>query len=100
MNYTNQNHLVGRAKSIEHQFTVESEAAGSGRVQIWYMSKEAIWANPIFGTGPENLKEYFFQSNNERFITYGKRTGKTVDKAHSEVLHIMAVTGIPRHLFI
>jgi len=98
MNYTNQNHLVGRAKSIEHQFTVESEAAGSGRVQIWYMSKEAIWANPIFGTGPENLKEYFFQSNNERFIIYGKRTGKTVDKAHSEVLHIMAVSGIPAAL--
>lgn len=98
MNYTNQNHLVGRAKSIEYQITVESETAGSGRVQIWYMSKEAILANPIFGTGPENLKEYFFQSNNERFNIYGKRTGKTVDKAHSEVLHIMAVSGIPAAL--
>ena len=98
MNYTNQNHLVGRAKSIEYQITVESETAGSGRVQIWYMSKEAILANPLFGTGPENLKEYFFQSNNERFNIYAKRTGKTVDKAHSEVLHIMAVSGIPAAL--
>ena len=98
MNYTNKNHLVGRAKSIEYQITVESETAGSGRVQIWYMSKEAILANPIFGTGPENLKEYFFQSNNERFNIYAKRTGKTVDKAHSEVLHIMAVSGIPAAL--
>ena len=53
--------------------------------------------NPILGTGPENLKEHFNQ-NGKRGVLWPtrKRTGKTVDKAHSEILHIAAVSGSPR----
>jgi O-antigen ligase len=80
--------------SIENQISMEEEA-GSGRVQIWKMTLKAIGENPILGTGPENLKEHFNRTNNEGFIAYQKRTGKTVDKAHSEILHIAAVSGIP-----
>ena len=59
------------------------------------MTLKAIGENPILGTGPENLKEHFNRTNNEGFLAYKKRTGKTVDKAHSEILHIAAVSGIP-----
>ncbi|MDA7762933.1 O-antigen ligase family protein [Crocinitomicaceae bacterium] len=94
MNYTRENHIKGRAMSIENQISMKEEA-GSGRVQIWKMTLKAIGENPILGTGPENLKEHFNRTNNEGFIAYQKRTGKTVDKAHSEILHIAAVSGIP-----
>lgn len=94
MNYTRKNHISGRAKSIESQISTKKEA-GSGRVQIWQMTIKAIEENPILGAGPENLKEHFIRTNNEGFIAYKKRTGKTVDKAHSEILHIAAVSGIP-----
>ena len=94
MNYTRKNHIMGRAMSIENQISMEEEA-GSGRVQIWKMTLKAIGENPILGTGPENLKEHFNRTNNEGFLAYKKRTGKTVDKAHSEILHIAAVSGIP-----
>jgi len=94
MNYTRENHIMGRAMSIENQISMEEEA-GSGRVQIWKMTLQAIKENPILGTGPENLKEHFIRTNNEGFLAYKKRTGKTVDKAHSEILHITAVSGIP-----
>ena len=94
MNYTRNNHISGRAKSIESQISTKKEA-GSGRVQIWQMTIKAIEENPILGTGPENLKEHFIRTNNEGFLAYKKRTGKTVDKAHSEILHITAVSGIP-----
>ena len=94
MNHTRQNHIMGRAMSIEQQISTEEEA-GSGRVQIWKMTLNAIGENPILGTGPENLKEHFIRTQNEGFLAYKKRTGKTVDKAHSEILHIAAVSGIP-----
>lgn len=94
MNYTGQNHIMGRAMSIEQQISTEEEA-GSGRVQIWKMTIQAIRENPILGTGPENLKEHFIRTKNDGFLAYKKRTGKTVDKAHSEILHITAVSGIP-----
>ena len=83
MNYTRKNHISGRAKSIESQISTKKEA-GSGRVQIWQMTIKAIEENPILGTGPENLKEHFIRTNNEGFLAYKKRTGKTVDKAHSD----------------
>ena len=94
MNYTGKNQIFGRAKTIENQFSME-EKAGSGRVHIWNMTIQVLSENPILGTGPENLKEHFIRTNNEGFIAYKKRTGKTVDKAHSEILHIAAVSGIP-----
>ena len=94
MNYTGKNQIFGRAKTIENQFSME-EKAGSGRVHIWNMTLQVLSENPILGTGPENLKEHFIRTNNEGFIAYKKRTGKTVDKAHSEILHIAAVSGIP-----
>jgi putative inorganic carbon (HCO3(-)) transporter len=94
MNFTGQNLIMGRAMSIDEQISMEDEA-GSGRVQIWKMTLKAIGDNPILGSGPENLKEHFIRTNNEGFIAYHKRTGKTVDKAHSEILHITAVSGIP-----
>ena len=50
--------------------------------------------------GPENLKEHFIRTNNEGFLAYKKRTGKTVDKAHSEILHITAVSGIPAAILL
>ena len=55
MNFTRENHLKGRAMSIENQISME-EDAGSGRVQIWKMTLKSIGENPILGTGPENLK--------------------------------------------
>ena len=94
MNYSGKNHISGRAKTIENQISMKEEA-GSGRVQIWKMTIKAIEENPILGTGPENLKEHFIRTNNEGFLAYKKRTRKTVDKAHSEFLHIAAVSGIP-----
>ena len=94
MNYTGKNQIFGRAKTIENQFSME-EKAGSGRVHIWNMTIQVLSENPILGTGPENLKEHFIRTNNEGFIAYKERTGKTVDKAHSEILHIAAVSGIP-----
>jgi len=94
MNFTRENLIKGRALSIENQISMEEEA-GSGRVQIWKMTLTAIGENPILGTGPENLKEHFNRTKNEGFFAYQKRTGKTVDKAHSEILHIAAVSGIP-----
>jgi putative inorganic carbon (HCO3(-)) transporter len=97
MNFTKQNHIIGRAKSIEQQISTD-EQSGSGRVQIWKMTLKAIGENPILGAGPENLKEHFIRTNNEGFLAYKKRTGKTVDKAHSEILHITAVSGIPAAL--
>lgn len=97
MNFTRGNHLMGRAKSIQQQISMEEEA-GSGRVQIWKMTIQSIGQNPILGTGPENLKEHFIRTDNEGFLAYKKRTGKTVDKAHSEILHITAVSGIPAAL--
>ncbi len=39
--------------------------AGSGRVQIWKMTIDAIQENPILGTGPENLKEHFIQNRKQ-----------------------------------
>ena len=80
--------------SIENQISIE-EDAGSGRVQIWKMTLKAIGENPILGTGPENLKEHFIRTDNEYFLAYKSSRGKTVDKAHSEILHIAAVSGIP-----
>ena len=94
MNFTNANHVKGRALSIENQISTD-EDAGSGRVQIWKMTLKAIGENPILGTGPENLKEHFIRTNNEYFLAYKNSRGKTVDKAHSEILHIAAVSGIP-----
>ena len=94
MNFTRENHIKGRAISIQNQISTE-EGAGSGRVQIWKMTLKAIGQNPILGTGPENLKEHFNRTENEGFLAYQKRTGKTVDKAHSEILHIAAVSGVP-----
>ena len=94
MNFTGQNLIMGRAMSIDEQISLE-DGAGSGRVQIWKMTIDAIQDNPILGTGPENLKEHFFTTENTEFLAYQKRTGKTVDKAHSEILHIAAVSGIP-----
>ena len=97
MNFTGQNLIMGRAMSIDEQISLE-DGAGSGRVQIWKMTIDAIQDNPILGTGPENLKEHFFTTENTEFLAYQKRTGKTVDKAHSEILHIAAVSGIPAAL--
>ena len=94
MNYSGKNHISSRAKTIENQISMKEEA-GSGRVQIWKMTIKAIEENPILGSGPENLKEHFIRTNNEGFLAYKKRTRKTVDKAHSEFLHIAAVSGIP-----
>ena len=94
MNFTRENHLKGRAMSIENQISMEEEA-GSGRVQIWKMTLTSIGENPILGTGPENLKEHFIRTENEYFLAYKKSRKKTVDKAHSEILHIAAVSGIP-----
>ena len=94
MNFTGQNLIMGRAMTIDEQMSME-DGAGSGRVQIWKMTIDAIQDNPILGTGPENLKEHFLTTENKEFIAYRKRTGKTVDKAHSEILHIAAVSGIP-----
>lgn len=94
MNFTGHNLIMGRAMSIDEQISME-DGAGSGRVQIWKMTIDAIQENPILGTGPENLKEHFFTTENKEFMAYRKRTGKTVDKAHSEILHIAAVSGIP-----
>lgn len=94
MNYTGQNLIMGRAMSIDEQISLE-DGAGSGRVQIWKMTIDAIQDNPILGTGPENLKEHFFTTENKEFFAYQKRTGKTVDKAHNEILHIAAVSGVP-----
>jgi len=94
MNFTGHNLIMGRAMSIDEQISME-DSAGSGRVQIWKMTIDAIQENPILGTGPENLKEHFNRTENEGFLAYQKRTGKTVDKAHSEILHIAAVSGVP-----
>jgi len=94
MNFTRENVIKGRAMSIDEQVSTEDEA-GSGRVQIWKMTLKAIGENPILGTGPENLKEHFKRTKNEGFLAYQKRTRRTVDKAHSEILHIAAVSGIP-----
>ncbi len=94
MNFTRQNHILGRAKSIEQQVSVD-EGSGSGRMQIWKMTTQAVLENPFFGTGPENLKEHFIQTKNKGFLAYKNRTGKTVDKAHNEILHITSVSGIP-----
>ena len=94
MNYTGENHIKGRASSIDNQISMH-DSAGSGRVIIWKMTLQAIEENPILGTGPENLKEHFIRTDNEYFLAYKKSKGKTVDKAHSEILHIAAVSGIP-----
>ena len=94
MNYTRDNHIKGRAISIENQISTNDDA-GSGRVQIWKMTIKAIGEVPLLGTGPENLKEHFNRTDNEYFLAYQKSRGKTVDKAHSEILHIAAVSGIP-----
>ena len=62
---------------------------------IWMMSIDIIKAHPFFGAGPENLKEALKKTKNKRAITYGKLTGRTVDKAHNDLIHIAAVSGIP-----
>ena len=94
MNITRENVIKGRAMSINEQVSID-DGAGSGRVHIWKMTIKAIGEVPLLGTGPENLKEHFKRTKNEDFLAYQKRTRRTVDKAHSEILHIAAVSGIP-----
>ena len=95
MNFFSGSKIQNRTNTIKNELSLTDEGAGSGRVMIWMMSIDIIKAHPFFGAGPENLKEALKKTKNKRAITYGKLTGRTVDKAHNDLIHIAAVSGIP-----
>ena len=95
MNFFSGSKIKNRTNTIKNELSLTDDRAGSGRVMIWMMSIDIIKAHPFFGAGPENLKEALKKTKNKRAITYGKLTGRTVDKAHNDLIHIAAVSGIP-----
>lgn len=95
MNYLSESKVQQRTQTFKREFNINNDWAGSGRAIIWKMSSDVIKEHPFFGAGPENLKEALKQTKNCRSIAYFKLTGHTVDKAHNELLHIAAVSGIP-----
>lgn len=68
---------------------------GSNRLWIWNMSFNVMVKNPIFGCGPDNLKEGIMTYSLEEIYEYAMANHKVVDKAHNEFLHIGATLGIP-----
>ena len=95
MNLFSGSKIQQRTKTIKRELNINNEWAGSGRALIWKMSYDIVKTHPFLGAGPENLKEALKQTKNKRAYSYGKLTGHTVDKAHNELLHIAAVSGIP-----
>lgn len=95
MNYSSGSKIKHRTKTIKTELSLKDDKAGSGRVMIWMMSLDVIKKHPLFGAGPENLKEALKQTDNHRANEYYKLTGRTIDKAHNELLHIGAVSGLP-----
>ena len=55
--------------------------------------------NPILGTVLRISKSILLEPM-KVFGSYKKRTGKTVDKAHSEILHITAVSEFPQPFYL
>lgn len=72
-----------------------SEKMGSGRIEIWKMTLKLISIKPIFGCGPDNLKQSLLENCTEEFYTFAQRTKTVPDKAHNEYLHIAATLGVP-----
>ena len=68
---------------------------GSNRLWIWKMSYNVMVQTPMFGCGPDNLKEGIIRYSLEEIYEYAKKQHKVVDKAHNEFLHIGATMGIP-----
>ena len=67
---------------------------GTNRLWIWNMSFNVMVKNPIFGCGPDNLKEGIMTYSLEEIYEYAVAYHKVVDKAHNEFLPIGATLGI------
>lgn len=72
-----------------------SKEMGSSRIEIWNMSFKLMIRAPLFGCGPDNLKNGLLTNCLEELAAFAKRNNCGVDKAHNEYLHIGATLGIP-----
>lgn len=80
--------------NIKEDSNTEVDNLGSGRVGIWKVSYKVFKKYPITGCGLENLDKSIindFPEWNEEWI---EQMNSRVDRAHNEILHLAATTGI------
>lgn len=86
MNFTRDNILVSRSKSILYDATNMTENSGSGRIGIWKTTLECIKMDPIIGSGIDSLRMKAIIND------VGSTGGFT--KAHNEFLDYLVSGGI------
>ncbi|NDL67272.1 O-antigen ligase family protein [Anaerotalea alkaliphila] len=68
---------------------------GTSRLYIYQRSLEVFLANPVFGTGPDNLAHHIQVSEEDNETYFGGGVVAILDKAHSEYLEYAATLGLP-----
>ena len=97
LSYTKQDTYISELKNTTTEvkkLATNDKNFGTGRMEIWQKTLMVINNKKLFGVGPDSLK---YELNNNKYITNGSEdilNKYIIDKAHSEVLHIAATTGI------
>lgn len=91
--------LMGPNNSVTDSSVTENSASdydrlGSGRVGIWKVSIKVFAKHPLLGCGLENLDDTIAFEFGDWNREWRERTETIVDRAHNELLHIAATTGV------
>lgn len=68
---------------------------GSSRIRIWKNTSKILLKAPIFGCGVDALKDALIINCPEEVLSFLRKYGGFVDKAHNEYLQIAVTMGIP-----
>ena len=95
VNYINDgiymNEFLGISKEVDNLMALDNKF-GTNRMNIWKKCILIICKYPLFGVGPDSLKNEIYQKE------YQFVSKSIIDKAHSEPLQIAVSTGIPTML--
>lgn len=90
------NTVYAKSKTIFTKKNLD-KYGGSGRIMIWNITIKIIQKHPLWGVGPEHLKASMYNDNDLIKLgnEYKQEKNTYIDKAHSEILQMAAIGGIP-----